>query len=91
MSTHSQKRDERIDLRVNSEIKSLFARAAELSGQKLSSFVIEAVRERAVRVIHEYEQLVLDSEARDVFLSALANSPSPSNALRRAAEKYAIR
>ncbi len=81
--------DKRIDCRVSSDSKSLFTRAAELSGSSLSSFVIEAARERAIRIINEHESLVLNNKARDVFMNALANSPAPNAALRRAADKYA--
>lgn len=83
--------NERIDCRVSSNSKSLFVRAAKLAGTSLSSFVIEAARERAVRIIDEHERLVLNNEARDVFMSALANPPAPNAALRTAAKKYSVK
>lgn len=82
--------DERIDCRVSSNSKSLFSRAAELAGSSLSSFVIEATRERALRVIDEHERLVLNNDARNVFMKALINPPAPNAALRAAAKKYAL-
>lgn len=91
MTTNSSSRDERIDIRVNSESKSLFLKAAELSGQNLSAFVVEAVRERAMRVLGEYDKIRLNTEARDIFLSALGSPPVPNDALRRAAEKYVLK
>lgn len=92
MSTETTKtRDERIDIRVNSEAKSLFMRAAELSGQNLSAFVIEAVRERAMKLLDEHERLVLNNSARDNFLNALDTPPPPNTPLRRAADKYAVK
>ena len=51
VSSNTQSRDEKIDFRVTRESpKSLFTRAAELSGVSLTSFVIEAARERAMRL-----------------------------------------
>lgn len=91
MATNSQPRDERIDIRVSSESKSLFLKAAELSGQNLSAFVVESIRERAIRVLEEHDKIRLNTQARDIFLSALANPPAPNDALRRAAEKYAVK
>ncbi len=91
MATNSQSRDERIDFRVNAESKSLFLKAAELSGQNLSAFIVESVRKQAIRVLEEYDRVRLNNQARDTFLSALANPPAPSDALRRAVEKYAVK
>jgi uncharacterized protein (DUF1778 family) len=90
MAAKPHSRDERIDCRVNSDSKSLFARAAELCGVTLTSFMIEAARERAVRMINEHERLVLNNEARDAFMNALSNPPAPNTALRRAVKKYAV-
>lgn len=91
MATTPQSRSERIDIRVNKEAKSLIAQAAELSGQNLSVFVLEAVRERALRTIAEHDRVVLNNRARGVFLKALASPPAPNAALRKAAAKHALK
>lgn len=91
MATSASKKDERIDVRVSSDSKSLFARAAELAGLSMTAFVIEAARDRAARLIAEHERLLLNNQARDVFMNALTNPPAPSDALRRAAQKYALK
>lgn len=91
MATNRQPKDERIDFRVNSESKQLFARAAAISGSTVTSFIIESARKRAVRVLAEHDRLVLNNEARDVFMNALSNPPAPNAPLRAAAEKYAIK
>ena len=83
-----QTRDERIDCRVNSESKQLLARAAKIAGSSITAFVIEAARERAARVITEHERMVLNDEARDVFMNALTNPPAPNARLRAAAKKH---
>lgn len=91
MATSTSKKDERIDVRVSTDSKTLFARAAEISGLSMTAFIIEAARDRAARLITEHDRLLLNNEARDVFLNALANPPAPGDALRRAAEKYAVK
>ncbi len=88
MAANTPPRSERIDCRVTSDSKSLFARAAELCGVNLSAFMIESARERAIRLINEHERLVLGNTARDVFMNALQNPPTPNAALRAAADKY---
>jgi len=91
MADKRQIRDERIDCRVNLESKQLFARAAKVSGASISAFIIEAARERAVRILNEHKRLILDDEARDIFMNALDNPPTPNAALRAAAKKYAVK
>lgn len=91
MATNARSRDERIECRVTSDSKSLFARAAELCGVNLTAFMIESARERAIRLIDEHDRLVLNDEARDVFMNALTNPPAPNAALRAAAKKYAVK
>ena len=91
MSINSQKKDERLDFRVTSESKALFARAADITGMSMSAFILEAARERATRLIEEQGRMVLKNEARDVFLNTLETPPAPSEALRLAAEKYSVK
>ena len=88
MATDRQTRDERIDCRVNLESKQLFARAAQISGSSISAFIVESARARAIRILAEHERLVLNNEARDQFMQALDNPPSPNATLRAAAKKY---
>ena len=91
MKSQNPARDERLDLRISADIKSLVARAADASGMTMSAFVIEAARERAAKLIEQQERIVLNNEARDLLLNALANPAQPATALTLAAEKYATR
>ena len=88
MKDQNHSRDERFDLRMSADIKALVARAAEVAGTTMSAFMIETVRDRATKLIEQQEQIVLNNEARDVFLNALTNPPEPNAKLRRAAKKY---
>ena len=88
MKTPAKTRDERVDFRINSEFKTLFSRAAGIAGVTMSAFIIEAAHERAVKLIEQHERMVLNNEARDVFLKTLTHPPGPADNLRRVAEKY---
>lgn len=88
MTTEISRKSERIDFRVNTEVKALFTRAAELSGTSLSGFVLEAARQRAMELIESHERIVLNNQDRDTFLAALSNPSAPAESLRRAANRY---
>ena len=83
----SQSKNQRLDVRVNAASKRLFARAAEISGVSMSTFVVEAAKRRAEEIIQEQETLTLNDLARTAFLEALKNPPPPNKALRRAAKQ----
>lgn len=88
LKTQTQARDERLDLRMSTEIKALVARAADMAGMTMSAFVIESIREKATWLIEQHDQITLNNEARDRLLDMLANPPEPNTKLRRAARKY---
>jgi uncharacterized protein (DUF1778 family) len=88
MSTENTKKDERIDVRVSAEFKALFSRAAALSGMSMSAFVLEAARTQAIKLIDQHERVILNDQARDLFLDMLARPPAPNKALQAAANKH---
>ena len=81
-------RDARLEARVTSDQKSLFQRAAALSGRSLSEFVIDSTQEAANRVVQEYELIRLAREEQMAFASALLDPTAPGDRLRRAAATY---
>lgn len=82
-------RGDRIDFRVNPETKELLVRAAALHGTSLTAFVLESAQERAVDLIERYERLRLTDRDRDRLLDALEQPVAPTEALRRAFQKFA--
>ena len=75
----------RLDLRLDPEIKLLASRASAVSGARsLSDFVIQAVREKAMRVLEESESLRLSNEAFDSFWQACEMASAPNAALEAA-------
>ncbi len=82
-------RDQRLDLRIQSELKILIERAAALSGETLSSFVLGSTLRRARKVLREADVINPSDEARDRFLKVLDDNDERQNAaLLKAAELH---
>lgn len=83
--------DLRIKIRITEEERNLEQAAAAFSGETLSEFVRRAVRCKAKRTLAEHTRYVLDDEAAQRFLSALAHpSPDSERELRRLVEKPSV-
>lgn len=82
------RKDERVNFRVSSAMKSVLVRAAEVSGRTLTDFIAFSAFSAAQKTIEEAGQLRLAEEDRVVFLDALSNPPAPNDALKAAAARY---
>lgn len=81
-------RDERIDLRLSSDMKVLLGRAAAYSGMSLSGFLVASAAEQAKSLIAEHESLTLSPRDWDAFLTALDESDKPRPKLAAAMHRY---
>ena len=88
MTTATSQRDERIDLRVSADVKSLLSRAASYSGMSLSSFLVSTAADRAKEVVAEHETLTLTPRDWEAFLAALDDTDRPRPRLEAAARQY---
>jgi len=79
---------ERIDLRINSEIKELIARAASATGVSLSAFLIGSAQDRAKQLLAERETLTFSPRDWNAFFAALDNADKPRPQLEAAALDY---
>ena len=84
------RQEERIDARLSRANKALLKRAADLSGQPISQFLVISAMERAQQVIDEHTQTRLSAAAGKKFIS-LIEKEKPNTALVRAAKKYLAR
>lgn len=75
-------KNERIDIRTNSQAKSLLEKAAELKHVTLSSYILSSSIKQAQTDIEEQEKLVLNTKERNIFMKALENPPEPTKALK---------
>lgn len=86
---HQRSRKERrLEARVTPDQKRLIERAAELRGTTVTEFVVVSAQEAAADTIKNFETLELRDQARDVFINAVLNPPSPNDAARAAAQRY---
>jgi uncharacterized protein (DUF1778 family) len=88
METPDSKPVARLEARVNSEVKALWQKAADLEGRTLTDFVIASVQAAACRVIEQHQTIKLSIEDSEAFVDALLNPPKPNAALRAAASRY---
>ena len=88
MTAFPQQRDERIDLRVSANQKTLLARAASYAGVSLSSFLVSAAAERARELVAERETLTLTPRDWRKFLGALDKAERPRPKLAAAVRRY---
>jgi uncharacterized protein (DUF1778 family) len=78
----------RLEARLSEKQKSLFQRAADLTGRSLTDFVVSSAQEVAARTVREHEVLTLSGEDRRIFVEALLKPATPGKRLRQAARWY---
>jgi len=78
----------RLEARITADQKSLFQRAAALTGRSLTDFVIGSAQEVASRTLREHEAMTVSARDREAFVAALLNPPAPGKRLRKAARRY---
>jgi uncharacterized protein (DUF1778 family) len=81
MSTATLK-DARMELKTTSDLKSTLQKAAQLSGQDLTSFVLASAEAKAFEVMEQHNHLRLAEAAHHALLKALTSPPKPTEALR---------
>lgn len=78
----------RLEFRVSPEDKARIERAAELSGEPVTSFARSAAEEKADRILREHEATTtVPAEFFDDLIAALDAPAKPNAALRKAAAK----
>lgn len=85
---HSFGKTARLEARITEEQKSLFQKAAEMTGRSLTDFVVACVQETASRMLREQEVMTLSVRDREVFVSALLDAPALAPRLRKAVQRY---
>lgn len=73
MSSATQTKDERINLRLKHNAKLMLEQAASFEGQTISKFVLSSALARAKKTIQEHEVMSLNARDSDAFFNALAS------------------
>lgn len=87
-ATAATKKRERLEARVTAEQKTLFQRAADLSGRTLTDFVVSSLEAAAAETIEAHEVIKLSPRDSILFVEALLNPTGPNDELRALAEEY---
>lgn len=88
MSRATQTKDDRLQVRLDAESKSLLQRAANYRHKTVSQFVLATAIEEAEKVVREKEVVTLSGADWKAFYDALTNPPAPNAALRKAFADY---
>ncbi len=75
---------ERLDLRIDPEMKELLKRAAAVTGGSMSDFVLKASLESAEKVLKRHSSIMLQNRAFDDFIAACEQAPEPNQNLKNA-------
>ena len=79
----------RMNIRIAVEVKERISKAAALSGQDLTEFAVTTLSEKAAEIIDRHDQLLLDADDYQHFLSTLSEAEFvPSEKSQAIAEKY---
>jgi uncharacterized protein (DUF1778 family) len=81
-------KDDRLQVRLDTESKNTLQRAANYRHKTISQFVLATALEEAEKVIRENEVTTLSGPDWKIFYNALTNPPEPNPALRKAFAKY---
>ena len=88
MPRAAETKDDRLQVRLDAESKSVLQRAASYRHKTVSQFVLATALEEAEKVIRENEIVTLSGPDWRAFYDALTNPPAPNAALRKAFAKY---
>lgn len=88
MSNIVETKDDRLQVRLSAEAKTVLQRAANYRHKTVSQFVLTTALAEAEKVIRENEAVTLSAADWEVFYDALNNPPAPNAALRKAFAKY---
>jgi uncharacterized protein (DUF1778 family) len=82
-------KQERIDIRVTPEEKSLFLQAQQISGEKsFSSFLIRILKNKSHEIIEENQRILASERDRNIFFDAIFSDQAPNQALKEAAQRF---
>ena len=88
MDTAAQNKNERINLRLQSNAKRLIVRAAGFEGKTISHFILNSALKCAEETIQEHQMMTLNAKNSMVFFDALVTPVRFNRKLTTALEEY---
>lgn len=83
MPAINETKDERIEFRVSSEMKTLIQQAASLQGLSTSDFLAMTAYREAKKTVEEQDIIRLTREESERFVDLLLNPPAPNARLNK--------
>lgn len=87
-STVQPQKNERIDIRLSTEQKSILKEAADIIGEPLASYVISSALRDAIQLIRERNTITLSERDWKRLEEILTNNEGPSKNLLKAARRH---
>jgi uncharacterized protein (DUF1778 family) len=78
----------RLDIRLNPQAKEKIERAAVVSHQSVTDFVVTSLLRASEEALERQQMIHLTNRDRDLFLAALEKDVRPNLVLRKAAERF---
>jgi len=88
MSSGTQNKDDRINLRLKQDAKLMLERAASFEGKTVSKFILNSALDRARRAIKEHDIMNLNAQDSELFFNALARPVRFNSKLMAAFEEH---
>ncbi|MBL0266979.1 MAG: DUF1778 domain-containing protein [Leptospiraceae bacterium] len=85
--TQTKSKEERIELRVSNEQKSIIEKAANINGLSLSSYMLSQALQSARIDIENSELIKLTNKDRDLFVNSIEKKYNPNRALKQAMKR----
>lgn len=80
-------KNQRIDLRLSMEDKSMIEEAAAMTNQTVTQFMLNSASERAAEIIEQHRRIVRNDASWEQVMDAISNPPMPVAKLKRAARR----
>lgn len=84
----AERATERMNFRMKPHIKRTVQRAAAISGVDDTAFGVNALYKAALETLEAHERITLSQADLEAIFAALDDPPPPTDALRKAAERY---
>jgi len=78
----------RLDIRLNPQAKEKIERAAAVSHQSITDFVVTSLLRASEEALERQHLIQLSIGDRDLFLAALEEDVRPNRALRKASDRF---
>ena len=87
---HTRVKQEKLNMRINSEERGLIDRAAKIRGKNRTDFILSAAHKEAEDTILEQVMFQVSTDAYTEFLARLDKAPSPNQRLLKTMKTEAI-